>query len=68
MSKTMSTRHWALRKIEQAKGNLNWFGGHIHEVSETYSENHPEIAEPLNQVKEVLVMLEKILDKVKDLL
>lgn len=68
MSKTMSTRHWALRKIEQAKGNLDWFGGHIHEVSEKYAKEHPEISEPLNNVKEVLVMLEDILDKVKELL
>ena len=68
MSKTMSTRHQALRKIEQAKGNLDWFGSHIHWVSELYSEQHPEIAEPLNQVKEVLVMLEDILEKVKEIL
>lgn len=65
---TMSTRHWALRKIEQAKGNLDWFGGHIHEVSEKYSEHHPEISDPLNQIKDVLIMLDEILDKVKELI
>lgn len=62
----MTTRHWALRKLESALGNIDWSGGHLHEVSATYQEVHPEISDAINSVLDLLILADDMIKKIKD--
>lgn len=42
-----TTREWAIRKLSQAEGNLDWSQKHLVEIAETYVEHHPEISKML---------------------
>lgn len=60
-----STREWALRKLEQALGTLDWTGNHLIQVIEIYQEKHPEVSNPLNQVLEILLVADDLITHVR---
>ena len=60
-----STREWALRKLLEAHGNLDWAIAHIGEVVERYEEPHPEIAEPMMLAVESLMQIESFLIEIR---
>jgi len=62
----MNTRHWCLRKLESAKGNLDWTGKHLFEVHETYKDQHPEIAEVLASIMDLMLLADEMIDKIKE--
>lgn len=62
MAKT--TRHWAKRKLEMAKGNIDNTGQHLFAVSEVYEANHPEISNKIIVAMAILAELEKIIDSI----
>jgi hypothetical protein len=62
----MNTRHWALRKLESAKGNIDWAGGHLHEVMETYKPYHPEISLYISGVLDLLLLADEMVTKIKE--
>lgn len=53
-----STREWAQRKLKMSTENINWCGFHINEVIEKYQKDHPEIAEKLVCMLEMLSITE----------
>lgn len=60
-----NTREWAHRKTDQAAENINWALTHIEEVRQLYQEQHPEVADPYNEVQKLLVFSVELLDKIK---
>jgi len=60
-----STREWAKRKLKEAVDNLNWGGYHVIEVATRYSEDHPEISEPLETIATVIEQLMETIQKVR---
>jgi len=60
-----STREWAKRKIDSADGNLTWVITHMDEVIGVYIDEHPDIALPLEQIKQVCTELRNTLIQVR---
>ena len=49
-----NTREWAHRKLKEGQGNLNWTLFHLNEVEEKYRPQHPEIADQIIQIMELV--------------
>ena len=60
-----STREWALRKLLEAHGNLDWAIAHIGEVAERYEGLHGEISDPLMLAVKSLMEIEKFLLEIR---
>jgi len=54
-----SVRQWALRELERAANNIDWCGAHMNEVVKMYQPTHPEIADPLLKLMELLVAVQE---------
>jgi hypothetical protein len=60
-----STRHWAKRKLQMARGGIDTAGQHVYAVSATYKENHPEISDVLDSAMVVLAELDNIIQGIE---
>lgn len=45
-----TTREWAKRELTAAANNLDWCDKHLLAIIDVYLEEHPEVAEPLDQL------------------
>jgi ribosomal protein S6 len=60
-----NTREWSRREIDYSVNNIKWAMYHLQQVAEVYHAAHPEIADPLNVLTEVLNNVSVNLDVVK---
>lgn len=60
-----STRTWALRELNLSHNNIDWAGTHLSRVAETYQAEHPEVAEPLIMVCQLLIEAQNLILKVR---
>ena len=61
-----NTRGWAKRKIAMASGNVDQAGMHLEEVSQRYSEAHPEISESIKGLQEILANTIEFINRLED--
>lgn len=50
-----SVREWARRKLMAACGHVDTALAHLGEIAELYEKPHPEIADPLYAIAQVLI-------------
>lgn len=61
-----NTREWARRKLQEACDNINWSGTHLEEVRAIYKPDHPEIANPIESAQQTLIMVQLVIEKVRN--
>jgi len=61
-----NTRGWAKRKILMASANLDTAGMHLEEVSQRYVEAHPEIANSITGIQEIIANTIKFIERLED--
>ena len=60
-----STREWALRKLKESEGNIEWAENHLAEVGQLYEKDHPEISVPLLQIIGTLQAIQEFIAKLR---
>lgn len=50
-----STREWAHRKLDMARGNLAGSLAHLEQIREKYQEPHPAVGEAITMVQMMIV-------------
>ena len=60
-----SVREWARRKLMAAAGNLDTAMAHLGEIADLYEKPHPEIADPLLAIAQVLIEMSDAIKAVR---
>lgn len=58
-----NTREWAKRKLKESQGNLDWALFHLHEIEEKYRPVHPDIADAIEKIMQVIVLADQSVEK-----
>jgi len=60
-----NTRQWAQRELDATVKNIDWAGTHLSAMEEIYRPQHPEIADSLIAIMDLLNMAQNTIIKLR---